>query len=292
MTTDLASDDLTRAVLDSFATTGNPRLREVLDSLVRHLHAFVSEVEPTIEEWETAIEFLTATGKTCTDVRQEFILLSDVLGVSMMVETINDAETPEATASTVLGPFHMTESPIRELGDDISPASTGVQRCVVRGRVLAPDGSAIPGATLDVWQADPLGFYDVQQPEVQPAGNGRGLLTADDGGEFWFRTVVPAHYPIPTNGPVGALLAAAGRHPFRPAHIHLLVSAPGYRELTTHIFIDGSQYIDSDAVFAVKESLVKEFRDNDDPDLASRFGVTAPFVDAQFDIVLSPEETA
>jgi len=209
--------------------------------------------------------------------------------VSMMVETINDADVPEATDSTVLGPFHMTESPVRRLGDDISPDSVGEQRCVVRGRVVEADGSPIPHATVDVWQADPLGFYDVQQPGVQTAGNGRGLLTADDRGEFWFRTVVPAHYPIPTDGPVGALLHATGRHPFRPAHIHFIVTAAGYRELTTHIFVGGSAYIDSDAVFAVKQSLVKEFRVNEDPELARVLGVSAPFVDAQFDIVLCPE---
>jgi hydroxyquinol 1,2-dioxygenase len=265
MTTGLASDELTTAVPDSFVNTQDARLREIIDSLVRHLHGFVAKINPSIGEWERAIEFLTATGKTCTDVRQEFILLSDVLGVSMMVETINDAETTEATASAVLGPFHMTQSPIRELGDDISPDSTSVQRCVVRGRVRAPD--------------------------VQTAGNGRGLLTADANGEFWFRTVVPAHYPIPTGGPVGALLAATGRHPLRPAHIHFLVSSPGYRELTTHIFIDGSQFIDSDAVFAAKQSLLKEFRVNDDQRLASRLGVIVPVVDAQFDIDHSAERS-
>lgn len=288
MSTDLAAEDLTDEVRRSFDATPDARLREILDSLTRHLHAFVSEVKPTIEEWEQGIEFLTATGKTCTDVRQEFILLSDVLGVSMLVETINGVETPDATDSTVLGPFHMVESPPRALGDDISPASDG-DLCVVRGRVVAPDGSPVPHATLDVWQADTHGFYDVQQPDVQPLGNGRALLTAEADGSFWFKTVVPSYYPIPTDGPVGELLRRTNRHPYRPAHIHFIVSAPGYRELTTHIFVSDSDYIDSDAVFAVKRSLVQEFRRSNDDEVATRLGVSAPFLDATFDIVIAQE---
>ena len=195
--------------------TPDPRLRELLSSLVRHLHAFVRETEPTIAEWERAIDFLTATGQKCDDERQEFILLSDVLGISMLVETINNRKTSGATESTVLGPFHMIESPRRELGDNIDFVGTGTP-CVVTGRVLSSDGSPLPGAELDVWQASDQGFYDVQQPGVQPRANGRGLFTADADGAFWFRTVVPSHYPIPTDGPVGQLLLATERHPYRP----------------------------------------------------------------------------
>lgn len=287
-TTDLAADTLTDAVRDSFARTPSPRLKEVLDALTRHQHAFVAEVAPTIEEWEAGIDFLTATGHMCDDVRQEFILLSDVLGVSMLVETINDAETPDATDSTVLGPFHMVASPDRGLGEDISPQSEGVP-CVVRGTVRSTDGSPVPGARVDVWQANALGFYDVQQPGVQDVGNGRGHFTADAAGRFWFRTVVPAHYPIPTDGPVGALLRATERHPYRPAHVHFIVTAEGHRELTTHIFVADSPYIDSDAVFAVKRSLVRPFEPDHDPDAAARHGVPSPFVAADVDIVLHPE---
>jgi catechol 1,2-dioxygenase len=205
----------------------------------------------------------------------------------MLVETINGDRVQGATESTVLGPFHMTESPVRELGDDIDLVG-GSEPCVVSGRVLSADGTPLPGAVLDVWQADDQGFYDVQQPDVQPAGNGRGLFTADTEGRFWFRTCVPAPYPIPTDGPVGDLLRATGRHPYRPAHIHFIVSAEGHTPVTTHIFVAGSDYLDSDAVFAVKQSLVQDFAVTDDPALAAEFGIPNPFRHARFDLVLEP----
>jgi hydroxyquinol 1,2-dioxygenase len=274
--------------VDSFADTPDPRLRELLTHLVRHLHAFVRDTEPTIGEWQRAIEFLTATGQKCDDERQEFILLSDVLGISMLVETINNRKTEGATESTVLGPFHVVASPRRELGDTIDLVGSGTP-CVVEGRVLSADGTPLPGAVLDVWQASDQGFYDVQQPEVQPRGNGRGLFTAGQDGAFWFRTVVPTSYPIPTDGPVGTLLGATKRHGNRPAHIHFIVTAPGHRELTTHIFVAGGPYIESDAVFAVKKSLITEFTPVDDPGQSARYGLTGPFRKATFDIVLQPQ---
>ena len=285
---DYGSATLTTAVLESFASTANPRTRNILTSLTRHLHDFVRDVQPSIDEWQQAIDFLTATGQMCDDVRQEFILLSDVLGVSMLVEILNDAETPDATDATVLGPFHVVASPPRDAGDNVSPASEGAI-AVVRGSVRQPDGTPIAGATVDVWQADTHGFYDVQQPSVQPLGNGRGLFTTDSEGGFQFRTVIPRYYPIPTDGPVGALLRAAGRHPNRPAHIHFIVEAPGYQDLTTHIFIAGSPYLDSDAVFAVKESLITAFEPNDDPAEAKRLSLETPFEEARIDIVLQPD---
>jgi hydroxyquinol 1,2-dioxygenase len=285
MATDFTSDTATDAVVDSFADTPDPRLRELLTALVRHLHAFVRETEPTIAEWERAIGFLTATGQKCDDERQEFILLSDVLGASMLVESINHAAPPGATESTVLGPFHVVTSPRRELGDSIDLMGTGPP-CVVRGRVLSADGALLPGAQLDVWQANDQGFYDVQQPGVQPRGNGRGLFTADWDGAFWFRTVVPSHYPIPTDGPVGALLNATSRHPYRPAHIHFIVTAPGHLPLTTHMFVAGSPYIESDAVFAVRRSLIAQFTPVDDPAQAARYGLSGPFRIAEFEITL------
>lgn len=205
----------------------------------------------------------------------------------MLVETINGDRVQGATESTVLGPFHMTESPVRELGDDIDLVG-GAEPCVVSGRVRSADGTPLPGAVLDVWQADDQGFYDVQQPDEQPAGNGRGLFTADTEGRFWFRTCVPAPYPIPTDGPVGDLLRATGRHPYRPAHIHFIVSAEGHVPVTTHIFVAGSDYLDSDAVFAVKQSLVQDFATTDDPVLAAEFGMPNPFRHARFDLVLEP----
>jgi protocatechuate 3,4-dioxygenase beta subunit len=286
MATDFTEQTAADAVIASFADTPDPRLRELLTGLVRHLHAFVRETEPTIAEWEYAIDFLTRTGQECDGERQEFILLSDVLGISMLVETISNRKTGDATESTVLGPFHVVKSPPRELGDTIDFVGTGPQ-CVVRGRVRDTSGAPVPGATLDVWQANDQGFYDVQQPGTQPRANGRGLFTADADGAYWFRTIVPSHYPIPADGPVGDLLTATGRHPYRPAHIHFIVSAPGHRTLTTHIFVAGSQYIESDAVFAVKKSLIASFTPTDDPELAARYEVARPFCLTDFDFVLS-----
>ena len=275
MATDFTEETAADAVIESFAPETEPRLREVLTSLVRHLHAFARDVELTIPEWEKAIDFLTRTGQKSDDERQEFILLSDVLGLSMLVETISNRKFGVATESTVLGPFHVVESPVRALGDNIDLVGTGTP-CVVTGRVVSVDGTPLPGATLDVWQANDQGFYDVQQPGVQPRTNGRGLFTADEKGEFWFRTIVPSYYPIPTDGPVGELLVATGRHAFRPAHIHFIVTAPGHRDLTTHIFVAGSEYIESDTVFAVKKSLVVDFEEVTDEELAERWGVAGP----------------
>lgn len=276
---------VTDEVVASLRGTDDPRLRELLTGLVEHLHAFARETRLTQAEWERAVRFLTATGQACTDIRQEFILLSDVLGLSMLVETINDRHGPGATESTVLGPFHMTESPRRELGATIDLVGDS-EPCVVSGRVLSRDGEPLPGALVDVWQADGHGFYDVQRPDVQPPGNGRGLFTADDEGRFWFRTCVPSPYPIPTDGPVGGLLRATGRHPYRPAHIHFIASAAGHAPVTTHIFVAGSDYLNSDAVFAVKPGLVKDFATVDDPRRAAEFAVANPFRHARFDLVL------
>jgi hydroxyquinol 1,2-dioxygenase len=285
---DFTEETATDAVVASFAGTADPRLREILTSLVAHLHDFVREVEPTMREWERAIDFLTATGQMCDDQRQEFILLSDVLGVSMLVETINHRKATTATESTVLGPFHVVESPRRDLGDSIDLVGEG-QPCVVTGRVLSLDGTPLADALVDVWQASDQGYYDVQEPDVQPLGNGRGLFTTAADGRFWFRTVVPSHYPIPTDGPVGRLLTGTNRHPYRPAHIHFIAGAEGHTPVTTHIFVAGSPYLDSDAVFAVKQRLIQEFVEVDDPGQAAGYGVRAPFRHAHFDIVLQPE---
>ncbi|WP_329551676.1 intradiol ring-cleavage dioxygenase [Streptomyces sp. NBC_00696] len=282
MTTDVTVTDEAVASLEG---TADPRLRELLTGLIRHLHAFARETRLSQAEWERAIGFLTETGQTCTDTRQEFILLSDVLGLSMLVETINGDHAAGSTESTVLGPFHMTESPVRQLGENIDLVGGG-EPCVVSGRIVSDDGTPLPGAVLDVWQADGNGFYDVQQPDVQPPGNGRGLFTADAEGRFWFRTCVPSPYPIPTDGPVGELLKATARHPYRPAHIHFIASAEGHTPVTTHIFVAGSDYLESDAVFAVKQSLVEDFTPTDDPSLAREFGIESPFRHARFDLVL------
>ena len=278
-------------VAASFDNTPDPRLRQVLTSLVHHLHAFIKDVELTEEEWDVAIDFLTRTGQTCSDVRQEFILLSDVLGISMLVETINHRTGGQSTESTVLGPFHMVESPKRELGDDIALDGKGAP-CLVSGHVTGPDGEPLAGAVVDVWQTNEDGFYDVQQPDIQPAGNLRGLFTADDEGRFWFRSVVPRYYPIPDDGPVGQLLAATGRHPNRPAHLHFIASAPGHRPVTTHVFVADSPYLDSDAVFGVKESLIRDVPEVDDPHRAAEVGLPTPFRTLTFDLTLLREDQA
>jgi hydroxyquinol 1,2-dioxygenase len=287
MAADFTEETATDAVIDSFAPSTDPRLREILTGLVRHLHAFAKEVELTIPEWNAGIDFLTRTGQKCDADRQEFILLSDVLGVSMLTETINNRKFGVATESTVLGPFHVVESPALDSGANIDHVGTGTP-CVVTGRVASADGTPLPGAQVDVWQASDQGFYDVQQPDVQPRGNGRGLFTADAEGRFWFRTVVPAYYPIPADGPAGELLLATGRHAFRPAHIHFIVTAPGHRDLTTHIFVADSEYIESDTVFAVKKSLVVDFEEVGDPALARKWGVPIPFRHADVEIVMQP----
>jgi protocatechuate 3,4-dioxygenase beta subunit len=276
---------LTGDVVRSFAGTTDPRLRALLVGLTEHLHAFLRDVRPTLAEWEAAIRFLTAVGQASTETRQEFILLSDVLGISSLVTALNDQ--PGGTEGTVLGPFHVVASPERERGDSIDLLG-GPHPAQVRGRVVDPDGQPVPGATVDVWQCSDDGFYDVQQPDRQPPGNGRGLFHADADGGFWFRTVVPSHYPIPTDGPVGDLLAATGRHPYRPAHIHLIVAAPGYVTLTTHVFVAGSPYLDSDAVFAVRDGLVVEFG----PAPGESPGSAPPVRVAEVELVLVPAEPA
>jgi hydroxyquinol 1,2-dioxygenase len=272
-------------VTASFENTPEPRLRALLTALVDHLHAFVKDVELTDEEWSAAIDFLTRTGQRCDAVRQEFVLLSDVLGVSMLVETINHRTSGVATESTVLGPFHMVESPPRELGENIAMDGKG-EPCLVTGQVTGPGGVPLAGAQVDVWQANAEGFYDVQQPGVQPERNLRGLFTTDANGRFQFRTIVPRYYPIPVDGPVGELLNATKRHPNRPAHVHFIVTAPGYQPVTTHLFVDDSPYLDSDAVFGVKDSLVRQFPLIDDPARAAELELPNPFRTVHFDVGL------
>lgn len=241
------------------AGAGDERLREIMEVVTRKLHEAARELEPTPEEWLAAIRFLTETGQACSDSRQEFILLSDVLGVSMLVDALNDRRPAAATESTVLGPFHLEGAPARAAGEDICLDGKG-EPLLVEGRVLDTAGASVASATLDVWQANEEGFYDVQQPGLQPAFNLRGLFTTDAEGRFRFRTVKPRCYAIPDDGPVGRLLKALGRHPWRPAHLHFIVSAPGFETLTTHLFDPEDPYIASDAVFGVKQGLLGDFR--------------------------------
>lgn len=236
----------------------SPRLRRVMSSLVEHLHAFVKDVELTEAEWEQAIDFLTQTGQLCSDTRQEFILLSDVLGVSMLVDAVNNRVPDGATETTVFGPFHVEGAPEREMGATISLDGKG-EICLFEGRVVDLDGKPIENALISVWSDNEDGFYDVQQPGLQPAFNNRGIFRTGPDGRYAFRGIRPVSYPIPDDGPVGRMLAALGRHPWRPAHMHFMITAPGRRRVITHTFVAGDPYLVSDAVFGVKASLIVPF---------------------------------
>ena len=254
MTRDLDEHSITRAVLERVAGATNPRTRQISEALVRHLHAFVKEIEPTEAEWAQAIAFLTETGHLCDDRRQEFILLSDTLGVSMLVDAINHRNAGDATETTVFGPFFVASAPKTAAGASIAGALTGPP-LLVTGLVLDAAGAPLSGAVVDAWHADSAGFYDVQYPDRRVGG--RAQLITDDKGGFHFWSVLPSPYPIPDDGTVGRMLSAQGRHPYRPAHVHFMVNAPGHRKLVTHLFLRGSEYLDSDVVFGVKDSLIR-----------------------------------
>ena len=262
------------------------RLAEVMAVLVRHLHAAVKEIEPTTDEWMTAVQFLTGTGQMCNDWRQEFILLSDVLGVSMLVDAINNRKPSGASESTVLGPFHVADAPELAMGSDICLDHKG-ERMLVQGRILDTGGRPVAGARIDVWQANDEGFYDVQQKGIQPDFNLRGVFRTGADGRYWFKGVKPRFYPIPDDGPVGKLLGALGRHPYRPAHLHYILEAAGHQSLVTHIFDPDDAYIASDAVFGVKESLLARFTWVSDPGAIAKAGMAGPFHHVVHDFVLA-----
>lgn len=257
----------------------NPRLKEVMGSLVKHLHTFAKEIELTQEEWDIAIDFLTQTGQMCSAERQEFILLSDVLGLSMLVDTINNRRPPFATENTVFGPFHVQDAPIREMGANISLDGKG-EKCLYEGRVIDINGEPIKGACVDVWCDNADGFYDVQQPDIQPKWNNRGRFITGADGVYRFFGIKPVSYPIPDDGPVGNLLRDLGRHPYRPAHMHYLVTAPGHQRAVTHTFVGDDRYLEDDAVFGVKKTLIAPFEHLNDGDTIWR---------SPFDFVLVPE---
>ncbi|MFJ3430996.1 intradiol ring-cleavage dioxygenase [Pseudomonas fragi] len=265
----------------------NPRLREVMAVLTRHLHAAIKEIEPSHDEWLRAIEFLTRTGQMCTDWRQEYILLSDVLGATMLVDAINHRRPKGATPNTILGPFYVADAPRYENGANICLDGKG-EPTLVSGRVLDTQGNPIAGATLDIWQTNDDGFYDVQQKGVQPDYNLRGLFTSDADGFYAFRTVKPRHYPIPADGPVGQLLGELGRHPHRAAHLHFIVTAPGFDQVITHIFTPDCPYLHEDTVFGVKKELIAEFTRQTDQATARRYDLQVPFLAVNWDFVLSP----
>lgn len=275
------------AVIARNARATNPRLAQVMAVLTRHLHAAVKEIEPTEAEWFEAIKFLTATGQMCNDWRQEYILLSDVLGVSMLVDAINNRKPSGASESTVLGPFHVADAPELPMGSDICLDQKG-DPMLVRGTIRSTDGSPIAGAKIDVWQANDEGFYDVQQKGIQPDFNLRGVFRTGPDGRYWFKGVKPKFYPIPDDGPVGQLLRALGRHPYRPAHLHYILDAAGHDRLVTHIFDPDDPYIASDAVFGVKESLLAKFDLIEDPAAIKAAGFDRPFYLVEHDFILAP----
>jgi catechol 1,2-dioxygenase len=278
--------DSADVVIGRNANARDVRLAEVMAVVTRKLHEAVKEIEPTTEEWMQAIVFLTETGHLCTDWRQEYILLSDVLGVSMLVDAINNRKPSGASESTVLGPFHVPDAPELPMDADICLDHKG-EPMRVHGRILDPEGRPIAGAKLDVWQANDEGFYDVQQKGIQPDFNLRGVFRTGADGRYAFRAVKPKFYPIPADGTVGRLLAALGRHPYRPAHFHYILEAEGFDTLVTHIFDPDDPYINSDAVFGVKESLLAAFRPVTDPAAIAAAGFDRAFYDVEFDFVLS-----
>lgn len=280
---------VTEEVIQSFRSAGEPRMLFVMESLVRHLHSFAREVRLTEDEWEAGVGFLTQVGHMCDERRQEFILLSDVLGLSMLTVGINHPSVGGITESTVFGPFFTSDSPLIELGGDIAGGASG-SACWIEGTVRSDSGEPISGARIEVWEADADGFYDVQYEGHRTAG--RAHLFSNEGGRFAFWSVKPAAYPIPDDGPVGQLLRRLGRGPMRPAHVHFMVSAQGHRTLITHIFVEGSQHLDSDAVFGVKPSLIVPFEVQGPGDGPAGRILAEPWYRARFDIVLAQTQEA
>jgi catechol 1,2-dioxygenase len=256
----------------------DPRLATVMACLVKHLHQFAREIELTQAEWEYAIDFLTKTGQICSGERQEFILLSDTLGVSMLVDAINNRRPEGATENTVFGPFHVEGAPVRQMGDQICLDGKG-ESCLFIGRVVDLEGKPIEGARIDVWSDNADGYYDVQQPDIQPKWNNRGVFVTGADGQYSFVGIKPVSYPIPDDGPVGKMLVNLGRHPYRPAHMHYMIRANGFQKLVTHTFVGGDTYLTSDAVFGVKKTLVAPFAGVDGGETLWR---------SDFDFVLVP----
>jgi len=281
-----SEEQITQNVLDSMAHTPDARLKQVMSSLVSHIHTFMREVELTQEEWSLGIQFLTRTGHMSDEKRQEFILLSDITGVTMLVDAINHRLPDGATESTIFGPFYREGAAELPRGATISKDGRG-EPVVVTGRVLSTDGTPIPGALLDVWETDENGLYEQQDPE-QPEMNLRGKFRTDSLGRYCFVGIKPVSYAIPDDGPVGQLLRTLERHPFRPAHIHLLISADGFAPVTTHLFVKGDPYLDSDAVFGTKDTLIVDFVRHDSEEEAASYHVTVPFYRVEYDFVLKP----
>jgi hydroxyquinol 1,2-dioxygenase len=281
-------EDITDGVVASFDDCEDERLRTIAQSLVRHIHGFVTEVGLTLEEWEAGIRILTATGHITDERRQEFILWSDSMGVSMLVDALANPAPEGATESTVLGPFYVPGAKLYENGANLALEPAG-DPAFVYGRVTSVDGEPIAGAELDIWQNGDNRLYAVQDPEA-PEDHLRGRIRTRDDGTFDFLAVRPTPYTIPNDGPVGAMLDATGRHPWRPAHIHVIVRAPGYRTLTTHVFDKTSDYLDSDAVFAVKPSLARDFVLHTADDAERPPGIDSAWYSVEMNFVLVPSD--
>jgi catechol 1,2-dioxygenase len=285
-------EDMSVEVVNSrIGDAADPRLKEVVSVLTKHIHAAVKEIEPTHEEWLAAINFLTETGHMCTDWRQEYILLSDVLGITMLVDSINHRRPSGATPNTILGPFYVEGAPHYPNGTNICLDHKG-EPTLVRGRIVDVDGKPVEGAVIDVWQTNDDGFYDVQQKGEQPEYNLRGVFKSESDGRYWFQTVKPRFYPIPDDGPVGKLLVDLKRHPNRAAHMHFIVTADGYDEIITHIFTPDCPYLKEDTVFGVKKDLVANFQTIDDPKLAEEHGMPNPFQLVEWNFVLADKPAA
>ena len=283
-----SEDEITEEVVRRFDVTTDARLREIMQSLVKHLHAFARDVQLTDKEWFAGIEFLTAVGKKCADNRQEFILLSDTLGLSILVDKINHQIPGSATETTVLGPFYRPGAEELPAGGNMAEIDKTGTPLLVTGRVTDVTGRPIAGAVLDCWQATSEGFYDSQLDGGDELGM-RGVYRTDADGRYLVRTTRPKWYPVPTDGPVGDMLRATNRHPYRPGHVHFMISAPGYMPLVTHIFDKQGEYLDSDTVFAVKDSLKVDFREQTVQEaIGTRVGLQPPYVIAEFDFVLNP----
>ena len=285
-TRNFTESNATEAVLQRNEGCSDARLREIMGVLVPHLHAVVRELRLTPEEWLMAIQFLTRTGQISSDRRQEFILLSDTLGISMLVDAINNRKIDDVTPSTVLGPFYVTGAPAMTMGENIALHGRG-EALFVSGTLSDEVGRPLEGAVLDIWQTSEDGFYDTQD-DSQPEMNLRGVFRTGADGRFWFRSIVPASYPIPSDGPVGDMLKALNRHPMRPAHIHFILRAVGYDTLTTHIFIEGDPYLDSDAVFGVKDALIAPLQQIT-AEQQAEFGLAAGCKALSLDFRLQPE---
>lgn len=283
-------DTITQAVLASMEECRNPRLRIVMTSLVQHLHSFAREVALTESEWFTAIKFLTDVGHITDEARQEFILLSDVLGLSTLVTAQNNVKPTGCTEATVFGPFFVEGAPEYPLGADISNGARG-EPCFVSGCVTSTDGTPLAGVTVDVWQSDEDGYYDVQRPPTTPGEHkhrARATLMTDKEGRYYFKSILAQPYPIPHDGPVGAMLEALGRHPWRPAHLHYMLSAPGHERLITHVFRNNDKYLDSDAVFGVRSTLISDWEQHEKGTAPDGTKVKRPYHTLKYDFVLNP----